>query len=43
VFPLFPSHEASAARGEWFAAWFYRLRGFRVIARNSERGAAKSI
>ncbi len=32
-FRLFPSQELGR-RGEWYAAWFYRLRGFRVIARN---------
>lgn len=28
-----PSHELGR-RGEWYAAWFYRLHGFRVVARN---------
>ena len=22
------------ARAEWWAAWFYRLRGYRIVARN---------
>src|SRR5260221_1561221 len=33
LFRFFPSHELGR-RGEWFAAWFYRLRGFCVVARN---------